>query len=467
MQELRNYIELLRGRISDPHERAGLMNKFPKLFPYLCQLLFRLKRPTELLQAIEGAKGRVLADVLTQQQTQPVSEKSFAQDVEQLPGLMRQVQAHYLTYLVDDEETYAVLVDKHGSTQLHKLPIGKNQLKNLLENNLENNTKREKYNPISPNNWGKKKNLKTKKVPNLSEELADLVTWLKPLVEKGVLQKDDHLCYSPDEYLHLIPLHYLSFCGEPLVKFFSISRIHNASALTTILNRKIERPNQFTAVYVSAQSDRNHPKYAQEMASAFEQVAQWLEFSMGCGDLVAQEKADLPTVTKLKFDQRLIHFATHGIFPDIDDQQKSQINPYHHSGLIIAKDGNIPISPQGEGGSLLTPEQVLRSRKLNFGNSHITMKACVSGLAKEGIGGDALGLEWALFLTGASSLLATHYRADSEWIAVFCLKFYQKWLFENHSRANAWRKTMLELMSDPVASHSYYWAAFSLLGDWR
>ena len=466
LQELRNYIELLRGRISDPHERAGLMNKFPKLFPYLCQLLFRLNRPTELLQAIEGAKGRVLADVLTQQHTQPVSEKSFAQDVEQLPELMRQVKAHYLTYLVDDEETYAVLVDKHGSTHLHKISIGKNQLKDLLENNLETSAEREKYNPISPNNWGKRKGkIGAKKVPNLSEKLADFVTWLKPLLEAGILGKDDHLCYSQDEYLHLIPLHYLSFCGEPLVKFFSISRIHNASVLTTILNRQIERPNQFTAVYVSAQSDRNHPKYAQEMKSAFEQVAQWLEFSMGCGDIVAQEKADLPTVTKLKFDQRLIHFATHGIFPDIDDQN-SQINPYHHSGLIIAKDGNLPINSQGEGGSLLTPEEVL-SRKLNFENSHITMQACVSGLAKEGIGGDALGLEWALFLTGAGSLLVTHYKADSEWIAAFSLKFYQKWLFENHSRGDAWRKTMLELMSDPVASHPYNWAAFSLSGDWR
>ena len=161
LQALRNHIELLRERISNPHEGAGLISKFPYLFPSLCQLLVRLNRPTELLQAIEGAKGRVLADVLTEQHTQPVSEKSFAQDVEQLPELMRQVKAHYLTYLVDDEQTYAVLVDKHGSTHINTVSIGKNQLQDLLENDLGKNIEREEYNPINPKNW-KKKERKTR-----------------------------------------------------------------------------------------------------------------------------------------------------------------------------------------------------------------------------------------------------------------------------------------------------------------
>jgi CHAT domain-containing protein len=106
----------------------------------------------------------------------------------------------------------------------------------------------------------------------------------------------------------------------------------------------------------------------------------------------------------------------------------------------------------------------------------VTLQACVSGRAKEGIGGDALGLEWAFLINGASSLLASHWKVPADWAAKFSLKFYQKWLFENVSRAQAWRKTVLELFSECESQElekehpecrAYYWAAFSLSGDWR
>jgi CHAT domain-containing protein len=116
---------------------------------------------------------------------------------------------------------------------------------------------------------------------------------------------------------------------------------------------------------------------------------------------------------------------------------------------------------------LLTPEKAL---KLDFSGSHVSMQACVSGLAKEGIGGDALGLEWALLQAGAQSLLATHWDVTAAASADFSFRFYQKWLVHKTSRAEAWRETALELLQNQCEDDKpkqYCWAGFSLAGDWR
>ncbi|MEH2306820.1 CHAT domain-containing protein [Nostoc sp.] len=462
LQTLRTNLETIRSTISDPQKRAGVMRSFPYLFGNLCQLLYRLDRPVELLEAIEGAKGRVLADVLTRYSHQPVPDRSFSATVQQLPTLMQAVNAHYISYFVDDDETFAVLVAKDGSLHARSIPIGKTTLQEWLDYKHD----KDERNPINPKNWGNK--YRGGKVPDdLPERLAPLVSWLEE--ESNLVQQGDHICYCPDEQLHLIPFHYLPFRGEPLVRYVSLSRTHSALALTELLNRKTVRPNQFTVVQVTAQKDQDSP----EMVEAFQQVAKWLNNKKLRGDELIGEKADLSVVLRLPFAQRLVHFATHGIFPNKDDKNK-EINPYEYSGLLLAKDGRLPSSSQqGANATLLTPEQVLEHRpRLNFWGSHVTMQACVTGLAKEGIGGDALGLEWAFFQVGAISLLATHWNVHAEWVAKFSVKFYQKWLFEQASRAKAWRETMLELIMDSqheslLYPKPYYWAGFSLSGDWR
>lgn len=474
LQELRNIIEQIRQQITDPFKRVYWLNQYENLFPILCWQLHELDRPLDLLDAIEGAKGRVLADVLTRRESQPIADQSFSSRILQLPTLIQQLKAHYLTFLVADDETYAVLVAKDGSIHTQSISIGKTHLKEWLEYSDE------KYNPINPLNWSKKKNLRSSRLGSLPERLEPLVSWLSPLIETGLLQQDDHICYCPDEALHLIPLHYLPLLGQPLVKFFSISRIQGAAALIAILdpeNEKLanQRPTQFTVVHVSSKTDHTHPKAPEQKLSDFRWIAEWLKATKTMsGRVLAEEKADLNAVTQLPFSQRLVHFAMHGTFPN-KDTQGDEKNPYRSSGLWLAKNGELPDDPNENlsaeqerfmNDALLTPEVVIE-RKLNFEGSHVTMQACVSGQAKEGIGGDAIGLEWAILLARASSLLSTHWMVHSSYTRLFSYQFYQKWLFERETRANAWRKTVLEFMDSQETSDPYYWAAFSLSGDWR
>lgn len=465
LRALRKNIELIRSRIVDPYKRVHWINRYEYLFPILCEQLHKLDRPLELLDTIEGAKGRVLTDVLTRKDDQPVADFDFSASVKQLPTLMQQVGAHYLTYLVDDEETFAVLVTKDGSLHTHSVAIGKTHLKEWLSYDYDHPYQ----DPLNPKNWKNKIDAR-KKVANLSTLLAPLVSWLEPYAETGLIQPNDHLCYSPDASLHLIPLHYLLFLGKPMVCYVSVSRIHGAAALVELLKQSPEKPSRLTAIYVPAKDDTKNAKgLGQQKLEDMRWTAYWLKETKNMnGTITSEAAADLETITQLPFSQRLIHFSTHGIFPSEEKQnQNDTVNPYHASGLVLAKEGQLPEDSDGQGGTLFTPEEIIKG-KLNFAGSHVTMEACVSGRAKEGIGGDAIGLDWALMLAKASSLLSTHWNVDAGSSRLFSQTFYQYWLFgKNYSRAQAWQKTVLELMESQETSSSYFWAAFSLSGDWR
>jgi len=462
LQALRANVEEARGRISAPHERAGVMTKYPYLFPALCELLCRLNRPAELLDAMEAAKGRVLADVLSQRQSRPVTDRIFSEPTQKLPSLMQPLDAHYLSFLVNDEKTYAVLVARNGSFHSHSILLGKTTLRGWVEE-------------INPINWGKKDPTDPwsgKRLPSdLPDRLAPLVDWLEPFAESGLLREGDHICYSPDEQLHLIPLHYLSFRGEPLVRYVSLSRIHGARVLATLLEEENEPLKKFTAIQVPAQQDLKESGRNAGKLAAFRLASDWLRDRLP-GEVARGEHVDLEAVARLHLRKRIVHFATHGTFPH-EGIRHPEPNPYKGSGLALGQTGQLPDLGRicrGEAeDSLLTPKKVL-DLGLDFSGSHVTMQACVTGLSKEGIGGDALGLEWALLQAGANSLLATHWDVDAQTSANFSLGFYQRWLFGKTSRAVAWRKTVLELMdSQEVFEHhrAYYWAPFSLSGDWR
>lgn len=465
LQALRKKIEMIRSRIVDPFKRVHWINRYVHLFSILCEQLHKLDRPSEMLDAIEGAKGRVLTDILTRKGDQPISDFDFSASVQQLPALMQKNRAHYLTYLVDDEETFAVLVTKDGSLHTHSVALGKTHLKEWLSYDYDNPCQ----DPLNPKNWNNKIDAR-KKVVNLSTLLSPLVSWLEPYVESGLIQPNDHLCYSPDASLHLIPLHYLLFLGKPMVCYVSVSRIHGAAALVELLKQSPEKPSRLTAIYVPAKDDtKNAKSLGQQKLEDMRWTAYWLkEIKNMTGIITSEAAADLETITQLPFSHRLIHFSTHGIFPSEEKQnQNNTVNPYHASGLVLAKEGQLPEDGNGQGGTLLTPEKIIKGN-LNFAGSHVTMQACVSGRAKEGIGGDAIGLDWALMLAKASSLLSTHWNVDAGGSRLFSQTFYQYWLFEeNYSRAQAWQKTVLDLMESQATSSSYYWAAFSLSGDWR
>ena len=270
---------------------------------------------------------------------------------------------------------------------------------------------------------------------------------------------------APTEQLHLVPLHYLRLRGKPLVQSFSMSRIHSAAALTTLLEKPCAIPSRFVALQVPAQQDLNDPQKLSSLA----RVPAWLA-ERSSGVTLAREHATVDALADLDLSGRLIHFATHGTFPSRDVSERNP-NPFEVSGLALAQDGELPslalVSTGKSDDTLLTPERVLA---LRFDGSHVTLQACVSGLAKEGIGGDALGLDLAFLLSGAQSLLATHWNipADACGFQRSLLPAMVGGEVEAAPSSGARRFSILMHGDGPsTARGEYYWAGFSLSGDWR
>jgi CHAT domain-containing protein len=417
-------------------------------------MLQKAGRIQELLGAIEAAKGRAVADVMAQRADQVIDEVEFAEPAGRMGELMRQNNAHYLSFFVDDDTTLAVLVGKDGRLYPSgPIPLGKEQIRNTS-----------RY--VDPRLWGSPDpaDLTGPDVEDKSELLAPLVSWLEPLFESGVIEDGDHLCYSPDEHLHQLPLAYVKFMGKPLVEKLSISRTHGARALSLILDKQPSRPASFVGVEVPGLQDLSDQALLRSLRAANGWLAEHLP-----GTTYRDERATLQAVCSAQLAGRVVHFATHGMFPR--EGGHGPQNPFDHSGLALASADGLPDKLRmalGEAEEkLLTPARMLEAR-LDFSDSHVTLQACVVGLAREGIGGDALGLDWAIFQQGASSLLAAHWYVSAGLSTEFFLRFYRAWLQQGKSRAAAWQETIAGMRKQGGAlAEPYAWAAFSLSGDWR
>ncbi len=455
IQSLRAILERQRAQIADPQKRAGVMLPYPRLFPELCRMLCDAGRTADLLDAIEGAKGRLSADVMTRASGSAVNDAGFQVSAKQLHTALAPLNAHYLSYLVDDDVTYAVLVAKDGSLHHHAIPIGNDRLRDLVSS-------------VNPKTWLMRadgdKNAFSRKMLPFTEQMSVLIAWLEPIFENGIIEDGDHICYCPDGVLHLVPLQYLPFKGVPLVRHVSLSRIHSGAALLALLQRPSQRPTQFVAVQVPARQEVGDQRKIDALARA----PKWLDTNLA-GMILEGPRVDTAALAGVKLDSRLIHFSTHGTFP----VSKPDDNPFYTAGIVLAKHGVLPSTDAGDGtvadASLLSPAEVLKP-VYGFHSSHVTLQACVTGLSREGIGGDAIGLDLALLLAGAQSLLITHWNIQDEASADFSVRFYENWLRREMPRAAAWRATTLDVIDSELPTQfyaEYYWAGTSLSGDFR
>lgn len=442
---LRSGLECLRRGISDPMRRGGVFSAYRYLFNALCEQLHKSGRTAELLEAIESAKGRVIADRLTAASGQVMDDVATYRDVARLPELTQRERFHYLTFFVDESCIYAVLVSKQGT--LHSpapVPISDTDLRAAAAR-------------VGPEAW-------TAGAPTPPTQLAPVVAWLAELQAQGVVEDGDHLCCAPDDDFSNVPLHYLAFGRGMLLDHFSVSRVHSAFHLQRLLDHpRSAAPESFIGLVVPMQADLQGPG-ADAFIKHLDAPPKWLADHGLAGRSIRLVEATPARLAREALTRRVVHFSTHGWFPPQGG------NPYRESFLLLADDHGLPDAARlerGQHAGKLTPAGILESH-LDLSGSHVSMMACVSGLAREGIGGDALGLDWAFIQAGASSLVSTHWEVSASAAARFFTRFYSRWIDDEQPRAAAFRDTMLELMhGDHSAASLQQWAAFSLTGDFR
>jgi CHAT domain-containing protein len=104
---------------------------------------------------------------------------------------------------------------------------------------------------------------------------------------------------------------------------------------------------------------------------------------------------------------------------------------------------------------------------LNLPADLVVLSACETGLGEEIKGEGLIGLTRGFMYAGAERVLVSSWRVDDEATAQLMGKFYQGMLKEGLRPAAALRAAQLAMWQQQRWRAPYYWAAFTLQGEWR
>jgi CHAT domain-containing protein len=97
----------------------------------------------------------------------------------------------------------------------------------------------------------------------------------------------------------------------------------------------------------------------------------------------------------------------------------------------------------------------------------LVLSACKTGLGQQIRGEGLVGLTRGFMYAGTPRVLVSLWNVDDVATAEIMKRFYRLLLQEKLSATAALRQAQLEMQTDPQWQSPYYWAAFTLQGEWR
>jgi CHAT domain-containing protein/tetratricopeptide (TPR) repeat protein len=148
---------------------------------------------------------------------------------------------------------------------------------------------------------------------------------------------------------------------------------------------------------------------------------------------------------------RIIHFATHSLL----NSQHPQL-----SGIVLSlvdEDGR----PQD---GFLRLHDIYN---LKLTADLVVLSACKTGLGKEIKGEGLVGLTRGFLYAGAPRVVASLWKVDDRATAELMKLFYQRMLRDGLRPAAALRRAQMDMSKLPRWAAPYYWAGFTLQGEWK
>ena len=109
----------------------------------------------------------------------------------------------------------------------------------------------------------------------------------------------------------------------------------------------------------------------------------------------------------------------------------------------------------------------LEASLLNLqGTELVILSACDTGSGEVKIGEGVMSLRSAFRIAGAESVLASHWKVSDKATSQLMTEFMRRWR-AGEPRAMAWREAQLSLLRSKDFSNPYFWAAFTLTGQWK
>jgi CHAT domain-containing protein/Tfp pilus assembly protein PilF len=148
---------------------------------------------------------------------------------------------------------------------------------------------------------------------------------------------------------------------------------------------------------------------------------------------------------------RILHFATHGL-----------INSRHPelSGIVLSlvdEQGN----PQD---GFLRLHEIYN---LKLGADLVVLSACRTALGMEISGEGLIGLTRGFMYAGSPRVVASLWNVDDRATAELMKRFYQAMFSKNMSPAAALRAAQTSFVAEKGWAAPYYWAGFTLQGEWK
>ncbi len=148
---------------------------------------------------------------------------------------------------------------------------------------------------------------------------------------------------------------------------------------------------------------------------------------------------------------RVVHFASHGL-----------LNSRHPelSGIVLSL---VDARGQPENGFLRTRDIY----KLKLSADLVVLSACQTALGKDVRGEGLLGLSRGFMYAGAPRIVASLWQVPDRATSELMKHFYEGVLKQGLRPAAALRAAQIAIRLEKRWASPYYWAAFTLQGDWR
>jgi CHAT domain-containing protein len=148
---------------------------------------------------------------------------------------------------------------------------------------------------------------------------------------------------------------------------------------------------------------------------------------------------------------RIIHFATHSLL----NSQHPEL-----SGIVLSL-----VDEEGR-----PQDGFLRLHdiyNLRLAADLVVLSACKTGLGKEIKGEGLVGLTRGFLYAGAPRVVASLWKVDDHATAELMKLFYQRMLRDGLRPAAALRRAQMDMSKQPRWAAPYYWAGFTIQGEWK
>ena len=157
------------------------------------------------------------------------------------------------------------------------------------------------------------------------------------------------------------------------------------------------------------------------------------------------------TITNPEFSQyQIVHFATHGLIDPINPELSGVVlSLYDQRGQV--QDG------------FLRLHDIFN---LNLPAELVVLSACETGLGRSLRGEGLVGLTRGFMYAGARRVVVSLWSVSDVGTSEVMSRFYQRMLDGGETPATALRGAQLEMWNSDQWKSPYYWAAFTVQGDW-